>query len=302
VLDPCLGDADASRLREALEKREWRSVRDFLNTVTDPDDRAFYLGICQTTPGVQEWIDEWTAAEPDTTLPVLVQGANGIQWAWDARGRAGSAQTTARQFREFHRRLKVAEDHLRDVVRRDPDDVDAWSSLVTTARGLELGKPEARRRFDEVTRRHPLHIYAHDQMLQGLCAKWFGSDKDMFSFARQAVTKSPPGNPLGHLVAVAHFEFWSGNGPDNHMTRSKVRDELHAAANHSVRHADYRPRLGGQVSHNWFAFAFSLSGDFTAAREHFDIIGQSITSSPWQMYGDPVEMFQKMRAEARKRG
>ncbi|GAA4576372.1 hypothetical protein [Planotetraspora kaengkrachanensis] len=302
MLDACLGDPDASRLRDALERRDWRSAGDFLNSVTDPDHRAFYLGICQAAPGVQEWIDEWVAAEPDVTLPVLVQGTNGIQWAWDARGRARASHTTARQFREFHRRLKIAEDSLRDVARRDPDDVDAWSGLVTTARGLELGKTEAWRRFDEVTSRHPLHVYAHEQMLQGLCAKWYGSDKEMFSFARKAVTKSPEGNPLGHLVAVAHIEFWSGNGQDNHLSRSEVRAELHAAANRSVRHADYRAKLGGQVSHNWFALAFSLAGDHTAAREHFEVIGRSLTPSPWQLFDDPVGMFRKMRATARKRG
>ncbi len=302
VVDPCMGDPGAFRLRDAISRRDWRSVRDFLGAVDDPDDRAFYLEICSRIEGVQDWIGEWIAAEPGSTLPLLVKGAHGVEWAWAARGAAYAGETSAQQFREFHRRLKMAEDCLDEVVERDPEDTAAWSFLVTSARGRGVGPEEAWRRFDAVVSRHPLHIRAHSQMLQGLCAKWFGSDEQMFAFARKAVAASPPGSPLGQLIAVAHFEHWLDEREDGYLSRPEVLAELHAAARHSVLNPAHRRRPGWPVAHNVFACVFVGAKDYTAAKEQFEVIGDLVTMWPWQVYDDPAGMFQTWRKLTRKHG
>ena len=63
-------------------------------------------------------------------------------------------------------------------------------------------------RFAQVVRRHPTHLVAHQQMLQFLCRKWFGSTEEMFDFARTAAAKAPAGSLLPELVVVAHIEHW----------------------------------------------------------------------------------------------
>ena len=172
----------------------------------DPDDRAFYLTVAADTPGVEQWIGQCVAAEPYSTLPLLVQGARAVYWAWEARGGYGAEHPSQEQFGEFFRRLRFAENCLDEVVERDPDDVAAWTFLVRCARGRQVDRVEAQRRFDEVVKRHPYHRIAHEQMLQYLCRKWFGSHEEMFAFARSAAAASPPGYPLAGLVAIAHIE------------------------------------------------------------------------------------------------
>ncbi|WP_141703675.1 tetratricopeptide repeat protein [Planobispora rosea] len=286
-IDPCLGDAAGRMVRDAMAGRNWPVVRDFLNGVTDPDARAFYVGICSEARGVQDWIGQWIEAEPHSTLPLLVKGAHGVVWAWEARGTAYTSFTPEQQLKEFHGRLEMAEDCLEEVVERDPDDTTAWTWLVTSARGRRVGREETERRFHEAVGRHPWHVAAHEQMLQYLCRKWAGSHEEMFAFARKAVTASSPASPLGHLIADAHIEYWLSlpEGEDDlHMTHPEVRAELRSAAAQSVNHPGYRRGPGWPGPYNTFAFAFFLADDHEACRAQFQVIGDNRTEWPWSYH------------------
>src|SRR3954447_4484611 len=45
VIDPCLGDDTARRLREAAGRGDWPAVSSLLAPVEDQDLRAFYVGV-----------------------------------------------------------------------------------------------------------------------------------------------------------------------------------------------------------------------------------------------------------------
>jgi hypothetical protein len=296
VIDKAKGDPGARQLRAALERRDWAVVRDFLNTVEHPDDRAFYLGICADVAGVQDWIEEWIAAERHSTLPLLVRGCHAVYWAWEARGGARAESTSERQFQGFFERLRLAENCLDEVVDRDPDDTTAWAFLVTAARGRQVGRDEAAQRFAQVVRRHPTHQTAHQQMLQFLCKKWFGSTEEMFDFARTAAAGAPAGSLLPELIAVAHIEHWldlPSEEKDPYIMSAPVRAELRAAAERSIWHPDYRHRPGWPSPFNSFALAFSFAEDYPAAAAVFDAIGDNVTEWPWYYSSgsNPVGQF-----------
>jgi hypothetical protein len=302
VVDPCLGDPAARALQGWLTQRNWPAARDFLQTVTDPDDLSFYIGVCADVAGVQDWIEQWIAAEPQSTLPLLVRGAHGVHWAWEARGAARADQTSEEQFREFFRRLKMAENCLDAVIERDPSDATAWSFLVTSGMGRQLDRAEVERRFAGAVARHPWHLRAHNAMLQYLCEKWYGSHEDMFAFARQAAAKAPAGSPLAGLVADAHIEYWLDlpSGDDaKYMSQPEVIAELNAAADQSVRHPAFQRRPGWLRIHNTFAFAFVCAGDWRSAAQQFDIIGDMLTEWPWRYFrNDGVSAFLELRDDA----
>ncbi|GAB3974873.1 DUF4034 domain-containing protein [Plantactinospora veratri] len=296
TIDKAKGDPGAARLRAALGQRDWVTVRDFLDSVRHPDDRAFYLGVCADVDGVQDWIGEWIAAEPHSTLPVLVRGCHGVYWAWEARGGATAEHTSQSQFKGFFDRLRMAENCLDEVVERDPDDTTAWTFLVTAARGRQVGREEAMRRFAQVVARHPTHLTAHQQMLQFLCKKWFGSTEEMFDFARTAAAKAPAGSLLHELVVVAHIEHWLGlpsEEKDPYIMSPAVRAELRAAAEQSIWHPEHRRRPGWASPYNSFALAFSFAEDYPAAAAVFDAIGDSVTEWPWYYSSgsDPAGRF-----------
>jgi hypothetical protein len=300
VIDRCLGDATARRLDEAADRGDWSTVATLLAPDRDQDLRAFHVGVLADRGGPQPWIDKWRAAEPESALPYLVKGAHAIQWAWEARGNGTASTVSEEQFAVFFKRLKVAEDNLDEAVSRDPADATAWAELITTALGRQLGLDEAERRFEEVVARHPWHRAAHARMLQQKCAKWGGSNELALDFARDVVDRMPAGCSLGSLVAVAHFEAaLHGDGTvEEHLARPEVLAEVHAAADKSVRHPEFRRIPGHQTADGWFALVFHLAGDHTAAAERFDAIGDQPTEMPWGYYRDAARAYKRYRTKA----
>lgn len=299
VIDPAYGDPTTRVLIDAMGKRDWRTAKDVFDDARDPDVRAFLMEAVSRVDGVQDWIPEWVAAEPDSTLPVLVRGCHAVHWAWEARGGKRAEYTSGEQFREFARRLKLAENLLDEVVARDPDDVTAWTWLVMTARGRQVGRAEAQKRFDEVVRRHPLHIVAHEQYLQFLCAKWSGSDELMFDFARKATAAAPDGSWLSEMIAIAHLEKWMSlpGGEDAEWVKQpQVREEIVAAAAKSYLHPDFRIGPGWVPRVAMFALLCEFVEAFEAAGHAHDLLGDQVSEWPWQYCGDPVEAFLRGRA------
>jgi hypothetical protein len=305
-VDPAYGDPAAAALRAAMAAGDWPAVRDFLTKVADPDDHAFYLDVASRVAGAEAWLPRAVAAEADPTLALVLSGAQAVDWAWQARGAARAKYVGRDQFEVFFERLKYAEGQLFEALRHDPDSVSAWATLITVARGRQLGLEEAYRRFGEATVRHPQHLRAHVQLLQHLCPKWSrGSYEAMHDFARESMMKAPAGSRLGYLVAIGHLEHWldldDGAGAA-YLTSSRVRAELHEAADRSVRHPTYQRRAGWPVVHNTFAMAFSLAGESRAAAEQFQVIGDLVTVTPWRYLNsaNPGAPFLARRAAAVK--
>ena len=296
--DPAGGDPAARALIDALAGRDWRAARDVLAATTDPDARAFLMEAAGEVDGVQDWIREWIDAEPESTLPLLVRGCHGVHWAWEARGAERAEYTKEEQFREFFHRLRIAENALDEVVARDPGDTTARTWLVTSSRGRQVDADEARARFDAVVARHPSHVVAHEQRMQYLCKKWFGSHEQMFAFAREATAAAPAGSLLPELIHVAHVEMWLSlpAGEDAaYIGSPEVVAELHAAAEKSVFHPAFERRHGWIPRATAFAMGFHLAGESAAAARVFDMLGDNAGGWIWGYLGDDVTQFLEAR-------
>ncbi|WP_051796892.1 hypothetical protein [Catenuloplanes japonicus] len=302
-IDDAHGDPAARTLIDALSARDWRVARDVLQATTEPDARAYLMEAAADVGGVQDWIGEWVRAEPDSTLPVLVRGCHAVFWAWEARGAASADRTSQDAFREFHRRLRTAEHLLADVASRDPGDVTSRAWLVASARGTQAGKDVAQARFDEVVKRHPHHVVAHEHRLQYLCAKWFGSHDEMFAFARAATASAPAASLLPELIAVAHLEKWLALPNDEdaaYITSAEVRDEIVAAAEKSVLHPSFVPPPGWVPRGNTFAMVLELSDANAHAARVFDLLGDRVSDWPWTYRTrNAVSAFTTARENAR---
>lgn len=298
-LDPSYGDPHQKALIRALRKRKWKFARELFTMAADPDEMAFLMEAAGDVEGIQDWIGDWIDAEPDSTLPLLVAGCHAVHWAWQARGGKRAKYTTAEQFQGFHERLHYAEDMLGKVIAREPDNVTAWAWLVMSSRGMGVGSVEARERFEEVTRLHPRHVFAHEHRLQYLCAKWRGSHEEMLGFARDAAANAGPHSLLHELIPLAHIEKWhdlEAEQANEYILSDEVSAELLAAAENSIFHPDYIPAGPGWAPRvSPFALAFELAEEFDAAWHAFALLDGQVTVWPWVMLGDPVEKFTSSR-------
>jgi hypothetical protein len=142
-------------------------------------------------------------------------------------------------------------------------------------------------------------------MLQSLCPKWVGSWELLHDFARESVASAPPGGAHGSLIVQAHLEHgldeastapngWAGL--KNYFSRPSVKDEIHQAAERSIRHPGFtRGGYRWLSALNEFAVAFRLIGDREAAAFAFERMDGLATEDPWDYLGDAATEFRKAR-------
>ncbi|MFJ8582502.1 hypothetical protein [Micromonospora sp. NPDC093277] len=244
--------------------------------------------------------------EPQDQLAQTLLGATHLRIGWRIRTGAMADQVSADRFARFHDHLRRAEQLLIDVTARWPDDVAARTQRITTARGLQLGQAETRRRYDRLARHRPHHLPAQLGLLQQLCPKWGGDWAEVDAFARSCVEATPPGAPHGVLVAQAHIEriieYADRRAFRVYLRSPDVAQEIQAAADRSVRHPDFQHTIGWVSVRSTFALVFHVMGEHTAAREQFDALGPHGDPFFFGYLGHPADRFVQARDEAYAKG
>ncbi|WP_416977691.1 tetratricopeptide repeat protein [Streptomyces sp. T028] len=288
-------------LRTAAQSGDWNAVRAYFSGLDSVDKVSSAVATLADIDGAEFLLQQAAADHPGDPLPRAALAERYVYMGWDIRSSLQAKHVSSEQFDRFHAWLRKAEQILIEVCAEQPSYAPAWTARLMTARGLQLGQAEARRRYDRLSAHHPHHYRAQVQLLQQVCPKWSGSWEAAHGFARECATASPDGSNSGALVALAHIEHWldlDGPAGTAYMRGIPVRDDLRNAARISVLHPDHRPDWNSLGAHNAFAFAFSLGGHFEDAAPHFAYIGDRATESPWYYTNDKKAAFLKHRKSA----
>ncbi|MET7380592.1 hypothetical protein ABZT08_17525 [Streptomyces sp. NPDC005526] len=293
-------------VRQAAAAWDWAALRQYVDSLPPGTDRAFVVRVISEVPGVEQSLRELVAAAPYDVFALTVLGAREIQVGWGIRTAARAEQVSREQFAAFHERLREAEKLLIRATALDPTQDAAWAERLNTARGLQLGQNEARRRYDRLAAHHPHHFTGQARLLQQLCPKWGGSWENAHGFARECLLGAPAGALNGGLVAETHVEHWldlpAGQERTDYLRRPHVHAELVEAAERSVSHPEFRRPYGWVTVQGSFAALFSLIGDRARAAEHFRALGNLASEYPWAYLGKPAEAYVKHRDAALARG
>ncbi|MFB7332492.1 hypothetical protein ACFC00_12670 [Streptomyces adustus] len=301
VSDPFDYLPDLAPLRPAAQAGDWPAVRAFFMGLDSAEKVSYASGLLSDIAGVEGFLERAVAELPGDPLPRTLLARRYISIGWDIRSGARAKHVSRDQFDRFHAWLRKAEQLLIEVCAEQPAYAPAWTARLITARGLELGQAEARRRYDRLSAHHPHHYRAQLQLLQQVCPKWSGSWEDAHGFARECASAAPDGSVAGALVAEAHIEHWLDldTGADAAYLRGlPVRDDLRFAAQVSVLHRDHVPGWDTVGAHSTFAMAFSIGGHFADAAPHFAALGNRVTESPWHYLPDWRGQFTKFRKNA----
>jgi hypothetical protein len=286
-------------LRAALRREDWPTARRLITDqppsvqtqlIWQVDDES------QIRPLVQQRVD----ADPDDSVAAAVLGRLMIHDAWQVRTGARAKNVSRDQFRTFHEMLRTAERMLIDAAAHQPTDCSIWACRLITARGLELGQSEARRRYDRLAEQDPHHLPGQELMLQQLCPKWGGTYDDMHGFARDVALAAPEGALNASLIAQAHFEHLLdlNSWEIARYATAEVKEEVRMAAARSVLHPGFRPTYGWIDAASRFALIFSMFDDHAAAAPHFQALGNRVSRNVWGYFDDPVAMFVESRRKA----
>jgi hypothetical protein len=305
--DPLVGDATAHRFRAELAAGRWREFHDFLEATRDWNSRDFYVSKLSALDERPAWLEEWAAVRPGSSLPWLFRGHQGVHWAWQARG-GGRAHTVGEDaWPVFYARLVEADRDLARAAGLDDEDPTPHAEGIRVAIGLQLGPAEKQKRFGEAIRRSRWHRNAHTMTVQATAAKWGGSEKEMFEFARWASSQAPEGSDVHVAVPLAHLEQWLGlpsKSADGQPVQSRyfrdgqVGAEIWQAADRSVRSPRYQPSRYTPSDRNIFAMCFCLMRDYQAQLDQMRLIGPLVTASPWNYQGDPGWAYERARTRA----
>ena len=295
-----LGDVRVQGLLDAARAGDWAGVKRGLAPFDLGRDHAV-LGELADVDGVQDWIvrviDE-DEEKDGRAAALLISGARHVNWGWEARTSALAKDVGQEQWRTFHERLHVGEEHLLQAAELRPDWVTPWRRLLTSARGMSLGPTVSEVRLRAALRREPLDLHVHLEWLSQLQPRWGGEPGQALQFARDALSRTPQGHPLGCVIAMAHIEEWVEVEGSGVLVTDEIRGELRAAAEHSILHPAYVRGPGWQGDFNMFAMALSLAGEQHTVRRVFQELDGAYTRWPWTYFEEPKKQFTRHHRRA----
>jgi len=292
-------------LRAALKARDWAGVR----ALYDPagwDARNLIALDVSEQEGSEVVLREVVARDPDDLVAATMLGMRLVEIGWRIRTGYRAQHVSADQFASFHAYLREAEQILISVCARDPGQVSAWYERLPTARGLQLGVSEARRRYERLSEVAPNFMPAQAQLLQTLCPKWSGDFPTMHAFAAQCAQEAPGGSLNAVAVVEGHIEHWADlKAPEagQYLADEAVRAEIRAAGERSILHPDYQRTAGWVRTMSTFALGYSLIGDWSAAKRCFLELGPCGSRRFWEVLNGGAEAaFARNRAKAMEQG
>ncbi|MFJ8947019.1 hypothetical protein ACIRG4_27920 [Streptomyces sp. NPDC102395] len=301
TFDPYDNMPELIPLRTAAQSGDWPSVRAYIARLDSIHRVNSAVSLVADVPGVENMLERAVREQPGDPLPRTLLAQRYVYIGWDIRSAARAEHVSRDQFDQFHSWLRRAEQLLIEVCAEQPSYTPAWNARLTTARGLELGQSEVRRRYDRLSAHHPHDYHAQTSLLQQLCPKWGGSWEAAHGFAQECAKAAPDGYANAALVADAHIEHWlelGGSEGAAYLRGVPVHDDLRFAAHASVLHPDHRADWNSIGAHSTFAFAFSLGGHFEDAAPHFAFLGNRASKHPWDYMNDPKASFRKFRKSA----
>jgi len=301
--DRYMGDAEIAKAAKDLVNGRWqRADRLF----ADRPDHSWFLYSALAGPqsdvaagAFAKWSSESVSVRSLTLL-----GMSQIRDAWEIRGETRAAQVDPAAWKGFYAGLQVAEQTLQAATQQDPSAAAPYAEMLTSARGLQLPKEEANRRFQMAHSREPFGPRACTIMLQNLCAKWtHGSHGAMFAFARWVDANAPADSPSRVVIFQAHYEF-QGNQEDGSFEQTYFAND-DVAAEVEIAAAKFLEATSGRAEPmhlgmlNWM-LATMLPRDRNSAlivREIMRRLDGRMTRDPWRLgtRSTPSEAFARAR-------
>ncbi|WP_031155707.1 hypothetical protein [Streptomyces xanthophaeus] len=311
VFEPADRIPSLAALREAVRRGDWDAVRTGLETPLCEDDRAVASATVAETDGSETFLRSQAERRPGDPLARTLLADRLVRIGWAARSNQRAEHVSKGQFHDFHSALRRAEILLIDVCAEYPEYALAWYVRLITARGLELGESEARRRYDRLAEHHPHHYSGQLQLLQQLCPKWGGSWESAHGFARQCLDGAPAGSPAGALTAIAQMEQYlelsekaNKAGAEAYLRQPENHARLLDAAARSALHPGFRADAHHAVGvHSAFAAAHCAAGRHAEAAVHFRALGNAAGEFPWgYLSNDHEAAFVRHRKTALAKG
>lgn len=301
---PDNGDSAQGPLLALAATRDWPALRAALTAYSGHDLTSLTNTVLSKAPEIDDWLPGALEKATDDAFGMAVLGAYTVNAAWKVRSAKRAQHVSQDQFKQFHAMLRDAEEYLYASAELDGSSVAPWHSLLTSGRGLQVGRDIARQRFDAAIRRSPGHLGAHMSMLQQLCKKWSGSHELMHEFATEAA-RGPHADMLCVMVPQAYYEHFietERDTPERKFIQSaQSRAELKELAERTIFRPDYQPNpRSPYAAANMFGWAFAYAGLWPEAKAAY--AASDSVAADWAYFTKPVAEYDRLRTLAYRNG
>ncbi|MFD7073645.1 hypothetical protein ACFV9G_05500 [Nocardioides sp. NPDC059952] len=271
--DPWVGLQDPA-FKVAVDAGDWAAARVSLEAF--PADRLIAAFAClKDVEEAEVWLEKALADDPADFVAKTALAARYIVVGWTIRSSRRAENVSREQFEQFHGWLTSAEELLTEVCAEHPDYAPAWHYRLVTARGLQLGQAEARRRYDKLAAIAAHHFDAQGAYLQQIVPKWGGSWEMAEEFAAECREAAPLGSPSRALLLDVLIERWMDNSVRPDVTR------LPEIAAETVGHPDHQESAWGAAVHSQLAMLYSLAARPKLAAPHFQALDAVPSRDGW---------------------
>jgi tetratricopeptide (TPR) repeat protein len=248
--------------------------------VQEPE-RSYFARIAQ----FKSWLTQYNSSHFANACLGIVH----INYAWHARGSGYANTITEEGGRLLKERLLTAKEYLEKAYSLDQSDPNVPAHLITVAMGLGLDRKEVERQFRRAILADPVDDKAYYAKFEYLKPKWYGSEEEMFSFAREAVRKAPPNSTIPTVLIGAHLEMYYQSYENKSYFRNanvwKEMKEVFKIVSKSFPES--------KNIHNWFAKIAYLAGDYEVARQELKKVGDDWNKKAWAN----KETFEQVKRE-----
>ena len=305
-IDPSRGDAEASRLRAAVESRDWREVDQAMGGANEPLRREFLVDAVSQQSGDPAWADPWINEQPNSATARLMWGACAAQYAWKVRTGAVPQHVAPDRMAGFHQWLMNAGEQLRNATQLAPGDSAPWVNLLWCAVGLGAPYEEARECWEGAFQRNPETELGAMAYTTYVGPRWNGTAELMWEFVHERVSSLPEGSPLWFLVPHAHLEQWVAERMEqatkDHAARYFHEPQVHAEINEAylkyLASPSRRPSYLEPQHRELFAGCFYMMGMRDLLRKELELVGPGIQTLPWGFMGPSLDAYKRARESA----
>lgn len=296
---PAVAAADA-----ALRASNWPAVWSAFGGA-GAYERHQIVQLADKVDGSEGYLGSLVQANPGDLLAATMLARREVGLAWQLRGNGRASTVDPKVWDGFRSHVRRAEQLLIRACAQDPGFVPAWRVRLLTARGLDLGPVESRRRYDRLERHSPNDLLAQEGLLQNIVPKWRGTWDAAHSFVWACANAAPPGSPNASVVVTYHQERWldSGRKAGEVFAEPQVRQEIWSAGELSVMNPAFTTAPGWVFALSQFAFAYGLMQDWARAKSCFTRLGPYASGWGWEYLNkDPLTPFNELRQKAMERG
>jgi hypothetical protein len=245
-------------------------------------------------PGFDRVFEALTKAQPEGTLPLVVKGEVYTEYAWDARGSGWAKTVTPDGWKKMGERLAVAEAAFTEAWKRNPEDSEAPTLMITVELGQGKGRAVMETWFKRAMAADPNNLRACRNKMYYLEPKWYGNEQAMVGFGRELLAGGNWDARLPFQLVDAHWTLAGyGDNPEDYFKNPAVWKDIQ-----SVYEPYLRKRPDSVWDRSFYAKLACYSGRWAEAKAQFDRLGSAVDGGAFK---DPAEL-ERFRSEAAEKG